>query len=343
MDNELGWQIIRDIHDFLKIDEEWTQWHDDGFTWWAHQNAQRFRFDGPHDLDGAPTTWVTFETDVLRNLPVDPGGIASVVAADNRINNLYEAAIVGDRLVFRGRTYALPETAAMRARLIANTAIIANVRASFTSKQHAEMMKHVVGPDSGIEPAHSEHPVNGRRAEPDDMLTVVERFHLPHGRAPVALEAAPDLAVIATWIRSPDVEVHVSDDEQELVAALSNDRLPFLLKLSYRERHHFFGSGMLALLKLPLDKDMGGTEAQALAAKLNEAEWTTHTPLVTSGAWVSNKAAAEGALPELVHAVFHPNLNLRSRAADNVLSDAIQRMLWLHSVLETPEMTAVTA
>jgi len=26
-----------------------------------------------------------------------------------------------------------------------------------------------------------------------------------------------------------------------------------------------------------------------------------------------------------------------------VLSDAIQRMLWLHSVLETPEMTAVTA
>lgn len=92
--DHLGWQMIRKVHETLKIDEEWIVWHDDGFTWWSYTNAQRFRFDGPHDVDGTPTTWVTFETEVLRNVPCDNGFVKGATELNNRMSNLFVVARV---------------------------------------------------------------------------------------------------------------------------------------------------------------------------------------------------------------------------------------------------------
>lgn len=56
--DHLGRQAIVAAHRLLQADDAWTQWHGDGFTWWAHRLAQRFRFEGPVDVNGAETWWV---------------------------------------------------------------------------------------------------------------------------------------------------------------------------------------------------------------------------------------------------------------------------------------------
>jgi hypothetical protein len=59
----LGWQAVRQVHELLMVDEDFTLWHEGGFTWWPHRLAQRFRCEGPVEVDGVPTWWIGFETD----------------------------------------------------------------------------------------------------------------------------------------------------------------------------------------------------------------------------------------------------------------------------------------
>jgi hypothetical protein len=61
-----GWDALSFLHRLLMIDEPWTEWHDDGFTWWAHELAQRYRWVGPINIDDLPTWFLSVETDFLR-------------------------------------------------------------------------------------------------------------------------------------------------------------------------------------------------------------------------------------------------------------------------------------
>ncbi|MBW6457389.1 MAG: hypothetical protein K0A98_16025, partial [Trueperaceae bacterium] len=62
----LGWTALLEAHRLLEIDDAGTAWHPDGFTWRAFRLAQRFRFEGPVEIDGVPTWWVGVDTACLR-------------------------------------------------------------------------------------------------------------------------------------------------------------------------------------------------------------------------------------------------------------------------------------
>lgn len=335
MTDAIGMQMIEQIHDFLKIDSEWTEWHDDGFTWWAHDLAQRFRFEGPRDVEGIPTYWLTFETEVARDLPRCSKEIRALVAADNGANRLFETALVEDRLVFRGRTYALPETAASRVRLIANQAIVANVFASKRVGSYVSALRRLAGPASQIEPAFSSHPANGSRLERDEMLSVVDQVHLPEGLVPVAPAQAPDLGQVAKLVSHADVVATLSADEQQLTVEFPNDAQKLVLRLSYRDRHPVMGNGLSVSLVLPLVAGFNSDLAGSLADALNNVEWKAPTTIVTSGAWVAAGTGAEDDPLRLEHKVFYPNLNLKARAADNVLTDAFHRSRLIYAITQS--------
>ncbi len=63
-----GWDAVRFAHRLLMIDEPWTERLDDGFTWCDHRLAQRYRWEGPIDVDGLPTWFLAVDTDVLRGV-----------------------------------------------------------------------------------------------------------------------------------------------------------------------------------------------------------------------------------------------------------------------------------
>ena len=101
--DHLGWRAAVAAHRLLQVDEAWTLWHDDGFTWWAHRLAQRFRFEGPVDLDGSETWWLGFETDCLRGVDGDATAALAWLFGQNRLTNVGAWVLEGERLSVRAR------------------------------------------------------------------------------------------------------------------------------------------------------------------------------------------------------------------------------------------------
>lgn len=170
-----GRRLIDEVRTLLQIDGQWTEWHHDGFTWWAHGLAQRFRVEGPEDVDEVPTYWLSFETSVLKGLPIGHAKALTFVGLQNRVNNLFTARVMGDRLVYSGRAYALPESASDRARQVGHRAIIANALVHAQAEQLAEMYRRFEPAMASVEVDRTSHPSEGERRVPDDMLNVIDQ------------------------------------------------------------------------------------------------------------------------------------------------------------------------
>lgn len=326
-----GRHLIQTIYEFLQIDEEWTQWHEDGFTWWSHRLAQRFRVEGPVQVDGEPTWWVSFETAVLRNVPND-SFVSAAVTLQNRTGNLFTIKVAGGHLFHWGRVYALPETMTSRARLLAERAIISNAIASEQADGLAALMrKHS---DAAVEVDVSAHPENGARSNPDDMLNVVRGAYAPFGSRPLEIGRRPDLGVLADLVRRADNSVLLDDRGLNLGVTGTANGLTYGVHFHLTARHPGLGSGMLVLLSIPLGTALNDDEAHQLAVKLNDGEQVTRRPLISLGSWSTvgdNSDSKEGPVDPLraTHATFYPAASLKHEVAVMALADAIQRVDWL--------------
>lgn len=333
-----GRHLIQTVYDLLKIDPQWTEWHEDGFTWWAQGLAQRFRAEGPEQVDGIPTYWLSFETSVLRGVAQDAPEVHALVGMQNRMNNLFTTNVTADgRLIHWGRVYALPESVTHRAKQLGERAIISNVMAT---RQADATVTFLTGRGLAAEVDHSGHPVCGRRAEADEMLTVLEATYLPFGAAPLPPAKRADFSELATSIKRRGLEPLASEDGQHLGVVGDIEGLAFGLHLDLMARHPVLGSGMLALLQVPLGTGLTVSEVNQVALQLNDAERTARWPLNSLGSWTAATApAAEeggaGAPLKLAHATFYPALSLNHGVAVEALTDALQRMEWLAGFLKT--------
>lgn len=329
--DDVGRQLIETIHDVLQIDEEWTSWQDDGFIWWSHRLAQRFRVDGPEEVDGVRTWWASFETSVLRNVPEGSPAVTAAIALQNRMNNLFTTKVVDGRLSHWGRAYALPETATSRAKLVAERAIISNALAS----EQAEVLSELLGrlTQTAVEVDASAHPENGARTEPDEMLGVVRRVYSPAGSMPVGAHKMPDLNALAAMLDGPGQTTFTDERGLNLGITGSSHGFAYGVHIDLTARHPVLGAGMLVLLSILLGDAAEVAEANDVATKLNDGELVTRRPLISFGSWsVAGKpsAAGEGGYPiRLAHATFYPAATLNHQVALMAAADAMQRVAWL--------------
>ncbi len=327
--DHLGWTMVRAIHEYLKIDEEWTQWHEDGFTWWSYQLAQRFRFDGPHDVYGIPTWWISFETDGLRGMGRGSSVTDELVAELNGTQRLFMAFSAGDRVGHRGRVYALPETAEHRLRTLADHAILSNV---FAHQQLPAVLEALRSSgEAGAQLDTSQHPGRGAREVPDDMLNVIHAVFVPLGGRPVAPERRPDLDAAARVLGGAEGGADGGSDEGRVMRMLRVAERDLLVVIHADAQHPLLGGGMAVSQTLLSHDPIGEAEARALAARLNEAEWTTRTPLVSVGAWFPI-TTEEGAV-FVSHATFHPNGVLVPTLGTAAAGDVAARADWLEHQL----------
>ena len=316
----LGWHMIRAIHRYLQIDDKWTQWHDDGFTWWAFQLAQRFRFEGPHEVESTPTWWISFETDFLRNVQ-DEAQAMLFASEQNRTINLFTAHAGANRLSYRARVYALPDTADHRLRTLADRAILANAIAHL---QATALLETETGFKADIDVSH--HPDRNARTEPDDMLNVYSLFQ-QKGNEPLSDERRPDLDHIVRTLDMLGIPVQGGNAAAGVLATLLQleGRLAFRIDLPVSNPH--VGNGMLALLTFDPPDELTYAEATMLASSLNDAEWTTHHPLESLGAWTVD--FRNDPHLRLTHATFYPNATLVSTLSPTVALAELSRAVWL--------------
>jgi hypothetical protein len=78
---DAGVGVLRDVFDALQIDDEWSEWTDRGFMWWAHRLAQRVWASAPVEQDGLPIVRVNAETDLFEVSAADWGQVAPTFEA----------------------------------------------------------------------------------------------------------------------------------------------------------------------------------------------------------------------------------------------------------------------
>lgn len=329
---QLGWDALRFVHRLLVIDEPWTQWHADGFSWWAHSLEQRFRWEGPIDIDELPTWFLSVETDFLRGVTDQEAGQAFVNRWNERLEFGVGALVLeGERVRLRSRTYAMPESAEERARLVASWGIIANAVASQLARLHADTPEQLV--ELGIDPAWvsdaSTHPESGVRDEPDEMLTVVGAVYRPEGREPAseAIDLGLDQAV-HHFLATGNEAVGGEFARTVLVQWLARcGACTWRLERAFE--HPTLGYGVRSRLVIDLEGE-ALAPSRALAARLNALEVAAAAPLIGGGAWA---VTDEGGQLRLVHTMFSPNAELRARWAPMLAGNAWFRTRWVADAL----------
>ena len=327
-----GWDAIRFVHRLLMIDEPWTEWHDDGFTWWAHDLAQRYRWEGPIVIDDLTTWFLSVETDFLRGATDRRRALEFVHRWNASLGFGVGAVVVeNDRIRLRSRTYAMPESAEDRARLLSSWGIIANAIASQLARVHGWSPDGSVA--LGFDPSWSVdasgHPAAGRRPTPDEMLTVVGAMYLPEGRQPAreTVHLGMDAAVHA--LMGVGAEAVGGEFNGALLAQWRAPYGGLTWRLERAYQHPDLGYGVRSQLLVSLDGERSAPSHE-LAQALNEREGTEAQPLIGGGAWVVTEDEGSRAL---AYVAFFPNAGLRSRLVPIIAGNAWFRAKWLGRVL----------
>jgi len=334
----VGRRAIQAIRARLMIDPEWSVDHADGLSWWSHRLRQRFRIEGPIDLDGLATWWASFETDVAAGLGGDADAQRFVAFAANRVGNLFTTVVEEGRLFQRARVYFLPETLEHRVALLTDRALLSNVDAHRIADTFVGQGAAIGVRGDALRVDESAHPVNGRREEPDEMLSVRDAIFVPLGQTEVPPERRPDLDAAGRYLATvdrPDLRVRVVEAHEGHLGA------GFLAAGGFARydvhpgvRHPILGLGVLSLLRLMPDGSMGDDDADAAWARmgrtcerLNAAEAHVWRPLLSLGAWVPDRIG-EREIAALTHATFHPNATLVPGLGHELAADALQRFAW---------------
>jgi hypothetical protein len=307
---DLGPWALEAIEALLQVDEEWRVPEDRGFTWWPHRLAQRAWAEPVREAYGEQVTRVHVATEILREVPV----------TDEVLRQLAEAnltATLGGFVLDPDGTLSSHSHAWFHRENIwqVNLLSTAAVLQAATCEASVGAIREVVGGRVAV----SAHPDRGERPEPDEMLGIggfmSEAGAAPSPYAPEDFETAaregerlwlvsttagraltaevPFFGGTPTGGRAPGsgparapVRGFPGGSASDRRRAGGTDEAGLetaLLQLTAEDQHPELGSGLLALLRLPLT--LPGAASARLANDLNRAEREAVTVSPLLGSW----------------------------------------------------------
>jgi len=190
--------ILDSVHGQLSIDDVWTVHDANGFTWWPGDGVrQHVRAEGPVDVDGCATWWLSIETPVWR-----VGDAAGIVALECAIEALrvraFGAGVVTDMedgsVALVSRSYLMPETVPERCFPLAGLGAL-QARLALDAWADAEAR---VGDHARAWRDARPHPIGGERIGSDEILT------LPDTAMPAIARRHGHAGLLDMWSRTGD-------------------------------------------------------------------------------------------------------------------------------------------
>jgi len=208
----------------------------------------------------------------------------------------------------------------------------------------------------GIVPDVSGHPRNRARSLPDEMLNVIDDVY----RAKDMVMPAPNVAeAVATLEMGGFVKVGEGDLGERYVGHVAAGAVtlarhdgtwggPIVVVIEPEHAGPAIGPGLRVRTYLP-GAAKNADEARFKALALNEAEWTTHEPLVGTGAWSAGPVESDGssespgsdgwagpdrqAGPDelnglLVHTSFYPRASLAQQFVVGAVMEELAHGVW---------------
>jgi hypothetical protein len=249
-------EVLRFLTARMQIEAEWAVQERTSFTWWAHTLAQRVWVAEPREFQGVELRTLHIETDLLHDVPID-------ASTWTRLSNINQFATLSSYVADTAqRTVKLHSSVSLTAdnwplaRTIALHAMALQMADAYgEAKELADAF--------GAAVADTPHPQRGLRAQPDEMVGILEVYQeRGAGDSPFTPEEIAALVQI-----DPRPWTLASSDMLKLDAELEfADNLTARLELDAAEKHASLGSGLQMRLLLPVEPD------EAIAQKLNANE-----------------------------------------------------------------------
>jgi hypothetical protein len=333
-DEDVGLDVVRGIFKLLMIDGEWSSFDERGFDWWGYNLRQRIWATPGFNDDGI----LIFRVYVVSDAVCDVR--KSEIDADRFLSNLGMLA-TGAAWIFDPATRSVKLWSAMTVhegtvewvtRVLGGFAILQAIEAS----DRAEIVAKMVGGDVDI----SAHPTSGVRAEPDDMLNVLDDVFRPRGQEPSAWLESEELEQICKTLNQSNC-VSMGDENGLSAEFAFGETETSLLKVTAEEDNPWIGSGVGIFLQLP---NWASTEeASRLAVAFNRAEAFdgrssyNKLPGYFAGSWC-HKDIGEQSMPAF--ATFIPSAFYQPQLLTNFIYSAAGRAVWAGSRINPIEEPA---
>ncbi|MFO7546498.1 MAG: hypothetical protein R6W77_13485 [Trueperaceae bacterium] len=265
-----------------------------GLTWWGPHLVQRFTVSGPALTSAGRTWWLSFETDFLAGF--EPGSRAQLATATmlGWSFELFTAGIESDKVVLRGRTYALE---AEQGRGLAERAADLGRRALVASHvAHTHVRWYLDGtlrlPEAGVRVDATVQRGPGAEATTENLPTAPSRTeHLPTEDlpdptpAPGAILTVDDLDLTPVTTLLTDRGMTPLDAPSGKLAfgvRLPSSQRDVVILLDTTAMQPHAGQG-LSVLFSPVG--LANDRSVASAAEINAAAWSISEPPVGMGTW----------------------------------------------------------
>lgn len=339
----LGGQTLLEVHRLLEIDDARTAWHADGFTWRAYHLAQRFRFEGPVEIDGVPTWWVDVDTACLRGAdPVSERALAWI-GAQNAANRLGALVLEGDRVRLRSRVAVQTDSMSGRVRLLAEWATVANLFAHGQAQALEEGLAATLA-SPALEFDEGDEPAGG---DGDELRDALVRIYV-RAAGTVAPDRMHDLGGVVQvglthggWVASDReagwVRIRFAWGLQGLretpfggvVFREFTDNPPVVeLWAEGGPRHPLLGAGTLVRLIVPAPAGVSLAEGVRWANCWNLAELGAPLAMSSLGAW-GWRPAESGLGDAWVWGAFFPDATAYSKLPGLEVKEAVARAHWI--------------
>jgi hypothetical protein len=312
-----GLAAIAGIHKTLMIDEPWTTWHARGFTWYPYRLRQTVAATPLFESREVQVSLVEGCTPVVENVQSPAEQVDRFLADLNlyAVGSAYVFWPEERRIVSVLAQLVHEQTAEDRIRQLSSYLILQACEAERVAGWLAEQ--------SGGNVAFSPHPEYGARAQPDEMMTVVEQVYGPRGEGTSQFADAAEFDAVVQMVGKTPFASLGSDGNGVCIEVAFGDGSTSLIEFSTAQRHPVLGSGLAVRTSLPLAIDREQTEA--LAAHLGRLQLGTVEGGAYLGAWCVREQADRIFVSWMR---FVPNANFRRGYVRDLAMGEINRALW---------------
>jgi hypothetical protein len=330
--SDVGPQVLDDLFQRMMIDREWSVRSDRSFTWWGHHLAQRVWAEPCRQDHGYGMVCVRAETDLLCQVPDNK-------RTTDALNLLNAHASLSSLVWYKDKAKIKLACSAYFHRENANWLRDVFYAAATIQAADAETKLSTAADLLASEPDVSQHPGSGPRETMDDLLNVIEGSVARVGQEPSRF-TEDDFASAADSLSG---QFLASADKTGLTAEFpffgampsagtalglgtSTQLETALLQADCEARHPQLGSGVLLLLKLPLEND--AERSVAIAQKLNLAEATEWVRCHQLGGW-----CCDISLNVPAFCCFVPSILRRPALLEALIMSISARVMWSHALL----------
>jgi hypothetical protein len=246
----------------LQVDEKWSVRTPHGFTWWAHQFAQKVEVIGSEPgPDGNAGYFIRVKTDIVRNLTLDDKAMAGVFATMMMAPTM--AGPVYDRAT---KVLSLSSVVRVHDGIREWMQGLISLAAMLQLKE-AQTLSVGLSAFAGGEPATSGHPTAGSRPSPDELLSGFAQPLTAAGKEPSSWRAVEFQQAVDQYMQRPPALL-ANGGGKGLTVEFPYGGRSSLCLMKADKGHPALGNGLLLLQRFPVDS-MTDEKGNRLALELN--------------------------------------------------------------------------